>query len=452
VGYPEFLRSLIRPDFRPYAVRAPLALESVARLLARVGDPHLDLRVIHIAGSKGKGSTALLAEAVLEALGYRTGTFTSPHLQRWTERIRVAGREVADPRLAGTLERLRPHVEALSREHSDNPPSFFDVLTAAALVLFRETDVDYVIMETGIGGRHDATNIVQPVVTCITGVELEHTDKLGSDLAAIAREKAGIIKPGIPVICAPLPAAAAAEMAAQAAACAAPLLRLGREIPVEIIGDDHLGPAFRIRLPDWELEAKLAIPGRHQAQNAALAVACVDRLAQGRLAAQGAAVCAALATVGLPGRNEILERAPWVVVDAAHTPGSVRALRATLDALPARERHFVLSFSAGKPLRPLCEPLLEIATAVTATRAEPTRSEAPEVVATILRQCAPALPIRIEPDATRAVRDACRALGPEDLLCATGSVYMAGLARTILLKELEDLGQAALRHEGQTQD
>ncbi|NIW85791.1 MAG: bifunctional folylpolyglutamate synthase/dihydrofolate synthase, partial [Gammaproteobacteria bacterium] len=231
----SFLHSLIRPDFRPYAQRAPYALESVARLLERAGHPHRGLPVIHIAGSKGKGSTALAAEAVLEATGHSTGTFTSPHLQRWTERFRVGGREITGAHLAETLEALRPHVEVLCAEHPENPPSFFDVLTAAALLLFRASRVDCAIMEVGIGGRYDATNIVEPAVTCVTGIELEHVDKLGNDLASIARHKGGIIKPAVPVIAAPLPSPAAEQISACAAAQRAPLLRLGREIGFEML-------------------------------------------------------------------------------------------------------------------------------------------------------------------------------------------------------------------------
>lgn len=432
----RFLHSLVRPDFRPYALRAPLALASVRRLLERVESPQRALRTVHIAGSKGKGSTALFLEAVLEGTGHATGTFTSPHLQRWTERFRVGGREIHAAELARTLERLRPHVHALSAAHPDDPPSFFDVATAAALLLFRERHVDYAIMEVGIGGRFDATNVVEPSVTCITSIELEHTDKLGGELAAIAREKAGIIKPGVPVIAGRLPPEAMGEVSACAAALDAPLMRLGEEIVWEARERRPLGSRLRVGLGGHAFEAELRVHGRHQAHNAALALACAHEL--GALSAPGAAAaaCRALGDTTLPARNEVLGHGPWVVIDAAHTAGSARALSATLDALPARTRHMVLSVSSGKGLAGLCAELLAGAQTVTVTRAEPLRSEDPEIVAAAARACNPEATVRIHADPALAVRAAYRALEPDGLLCISGSVYMAGLARGILLGEI----------------
>ena len=175
-----------------------LSLEPARALLARLGDPQAPLRVLHVAGSKGKGSTALLAEAVLGAAGERVGTFTSPHLERWTERVRIGGAEVADAALAAAVETVRPHVEALQGGAPERVPSFFDATFAAALVCFRDAGVDRAIVEVGLGGRLDSTNVVAPQATAITSIELEHTDKLGATLAAIAGEKAGILKPGAP--------------------------------------------------------------------------------------------------------------------------------------------------------------------------------------------------------------------------------------------------------------
>ncbi|NCF28208.1 MAG: bifunctional folylpolyglutamate synthase/dihydrofolate synthase, partial [Gammaproteobacteria bacterium] len=195
-----FLMSLVREDPRPYQARARLAQLPVRALLARAGNPQVSLPVVHIAGSKGKGSTALYLEAILHSAGLTTGTFTSPHLQRWTERYRVDGREITAEEFAALFARLQPHVLGLLHQDEASAPSFFDVLTAAALLLFADQGVDCAIIEAGIGGRLDATNVVQPMLSCITSVELEHTDKLGASIAAIAGEKAGIIKMEVPVI------------------------------------------------------------------------------------------------------------------------------------------------------------------------------------------------------------------------------------------------------------
>jgi dihydrofolate synthase/folylpolyglutamate synthase len=188
-----WLEGLINVERRPEVPYARLGLDPIRRLLARVGDPQAALSVVHVAGSKGKGSTALLVEALLRGLGERVATFTSPHLERWTERFRVDGREVEGERLLAAVERLRPHVDALRAEAPASAPTFFDVTTAAAMLLFAEARVDRAVLEVGLGGRLDSTNVVDPAVTCITTIELEHTDKLGTTPAALGAEQAGIV-------------------------------------------------------------------------------------------------------------------------------------------------------------------------------------------------------------------------------------------------------------------
>ena len=215
-----WLASLINVEKMPDLRRARLSLEPVRRLLREMGNPERELRIFHIAGSKGKGSVALFAEALLRAAGRRTGAFTSPHLVSWVERFRIDGREVSGERLADAVARIRPIAERL-REEPD-APSFFDVTTALALMLFAEAGVDAVLLEVGLGGRLDSTNVVAPEVTCVTSIELEHTDKLGDTLAAIAGEKAGIAKPGVPMLMAPLAPDAARTVEAHCARVGAP--------------------------------------------------------------------------------------------------------------------------------------------------------------------------------------------------------------------------------------
>jgi dihydrofolate synthase/folylpolyglutamate synthase len=197
--------------------RERLSLAPIRALLDRLGAPERGLSVIHVAGSKGKGSTALFAESVLRAAGARVGTFTSPHLERWTERFRIDGDGGAADRLAAAVAELRPHVDALRDAGGDTVPSFFDATTAAALLLFRDLRVDHAVLEVGLGGRLDSTNAVAPAVCCITSIELEHTDLLGDTLAAIAGEKAGILKPGVPAVCGELPREAFAVVERRAA-------------------------------------------------------------------------------------------------------------------------------------------------------------------------------------------------------------------------------------------
>lgn len=437
-----FLMSLVRDDPRPYQARAAIAHLPVRALLARLGDPHVGLPVVHIAGSKGKGSTALYLEAILNAAGLRTGTFTSPHLQRWTERFRIDARESTPTEFAALFARLQPHALDLLAGPEATAPSFFDVLTAAALVMFAEQRVDCAIIETGIGGRLDATNVVQPMLTCITSVELEHTDKLGTHITAIAGEKAGIIKKGVPVVIGSLPGEAESMIRDRAAELGAAVSALGREIVLDTRHGDHGSLAMRVRDDNREYRAELpANACECHARNAALALACTRRVAgddEGRLRE---AISHGLATTRLPGRMEVLGKNPWVVIDAAHTPASTRALAEMLKGLPARRIHLIVSLSVTRDAATVLAPLLERAHKVVVTCADATRSlDSQRVAADLVAAGYPAARVRAIPDPRQALRETHAALPPHDLLCVTGSMYMAGVARATLLGDVTGPG------------
>jgi dihydrofolate synthase/folylpolyglutamate synthase len=407
-----FLMDLVRGDPRPYQARASLAQLPARALLARVGDPQIDLPAAHIAGSKGKGSTALYLEAILQAAGLRTGTFTSPHLQRWTERLRIDGREATDAEFAALFARLQPHVLALRAEDDASAPSFFDVLTAAALLLFSERRVDCAIIEAGIGGRLDATNVVQPVLTCITSVELEHTDKLGDSIAAIAGEKAGIIKRGVPVIVGTLPPEAETVIRRRAT---------DLQSELEVVGESIDGSV----LP--------AAADNCNARNANLAVACARRIAGDR-GEFSKAVDRALAHTRPPGRMELIAEHPWIVIDGAHTPSSAAALAEMLKSVPANRIHLLASVTIAKHAPTILAPLLERADSVVITNADATRSmDGDAVAASLVAHGYNPARIRAIADPREAVLQSRGALADDDLLCVAGSMYMAGVARETLL-------------------
>jgi len=429
----DWLRSLIDVEKSPGLPYRRLGLEPIRALLERLGSPERGLSILHVAGSKGKGSTALFAEGVLQAAGERTGVFTSPHLERWTERFRIGGQEVAGADLADAVATLRPHVEALRADPLAPTPTFFDAITAAAFLLFRDAAVERVVLEVGLGGRLDSTNVVDPAVAVVTAIELEHTDRLGTTLGAIAGEKAGIVKPGRPVVMGRLPPEAAAVVRARAAELGAPLSALGSGIELEARVEPALG-GVRMWLRDGplRLEARLATPGLHQAGNAALAVAAVRRAADRPLEVLAEAARSGLERTRLPGRIEVLAERPWLVVDAAHTPRSAEALAGTLAPLARGRTRVVLSVSSDKDLEALLRALLPLADELFVTRAEPVRSLDPALVARAVRTAAPTLPVHAVPNPHLAVRAASEGLGQEDLLLATGSVYLAGIARRIL--------------------
>jgi dihydrofolate synthase / folylpolyglutamate synthase len=423
-----WLRGLIDVERRPDWPYRRFSLDPIRALLARLGNPERALPVVHVAGSKGKGSTALMTEAILRGAGRRVGTYTSPHLERWTERFRIDGVEIDGGRLAAAVEAVRPHVEALCAGEVHTVPTFFDAITAAAFVLFAGARVDCAVLEVGLGGRLDSTNACEPAVTCITSIELEHTDRLGDSLAAIAVEKAGILKRGIPAVVGRLPDEALAVVERRAAEVGAPIARFGRDFEAELVEADLEGSRIRLRDGAVETTVRLPLLGAPSVHNAALALACAKRMLGDAVPTPA---LAELARVELPGRIEVMCRRPVIVVDAAHTADSARALASVLEQV-ARPLHLVLSISDGKDVGAILAALLPLASSLVLTRAEPARSMAPEALARLAARIAPDLPVRMEADPRAAVQRA-RARCPDtDALCVTGSVYLAGIARSEL--------------------
>ncbi len=444
-----YLAGLINVEKERNAPYSRFDLEPIRRLTERLGDPQADLSVIHLAGSKGKGSTGLMLEALLGAAGERVGTFTSPHLERWSERFRIDGREVTGELLADAVERIAPHIDALRERDPSRAPSFFDALTAIALLLFSEAKVDRCVMEVGLGGRLDSTNVVTAAVSCITSIEFEHTQQLGNSLAAIASEKAGILKPGVPAVIGDLPDEAAGVVEARARELGAPVARLGRDFELEVLDRDLEGQRIRFRDGPLRVDARIAVLGSHQARNAALALACAARAPGG---ARGERLVEAarrgLAAARLPGRIELIRRAPWLLVDSAHTEASASALASVLRQIPRRRSHLVLSISAGKNAEAIVGRLSREVNAITVTRAEPVRSLSPAEVAAAIRAAVPGAAVRVVPNPHLALRAAWEELGEEDLLCVSGSIYLAGIARQVFCESDEQVRPG--RHAAQS--
>ncbi len=443
-----WLEGLINVERAPDIPYRRLGLGPIEALLGRLDRPDRAAPIVHVAGSKGKGSVCLLVEALLGELGERVGTFTSPHLTSWTERFRVGGVDVDGAALARAVDRVRPAVEAL-RDDVETAPTFFDATTAAALVVFEDAAVDRIVLEVGLGGRLDSTNAVTPVVCAITSIELEHTDRLGDTHAAIAGEKAGILKPGVPGVVGALSDEALDVVRARGAEVGAPLLLHDVDWWVDVLaGDDGAGVGRRrleLRLGDGaRVPFELGVPGRHQEHNAGLALACVRRLLadEGRPlddAALGQAASRAWRGLALPGRLECVGTSPLRIVDAAHTAASASELARHLDALAGEGEGnpkglLVLSVSADKDMDAVLAPLLGRARMAWATLAEPIRSCPPAELAKRMSELAPGLVVHVEPDVEAACARALEEASPEDIVCAAGSVYLAGAARVAFSK------------------
>jgi dihydrofolate synthase/folylpolyglutamate synthase len=442
----RYLEGLIDREKTRAPGSARVDLAPIRALCLRAGNPERSLRAIHVAGSKGKGSVSLLCEALLGACGLRVGTYTSPHLVRWTERFRIGGAEVDGALLARAVSELRPEIDAL--RESGPVPSFFDAATAAAFLLFRDARVDAAVIEVGLGGRLDSTNVVAPAVTCIASIELEHTDVLGDTLAAIAGEKAGIAKSGVPLVVGALPEEALRAVELRAAAVGAKLAVLGRDFAVETLDDRADSLRLRIRSGAQDFECELGAPGAHQATNAALAFACALRAGVAPAHALVDAAKRAWPSLRLPARIEWLSREPAVIVDSAHTIASARGLAAVLAKIPRRRAHLVLSISADKDVAGILAELLPQADLVSVTRAEASRSLAPEQVAAAVRAIAPGTELHVIPNPHLALRAAREGLANDELLVATGSVYLAGIAREVLRDgdRAQDVAVTRARH------
>jgi len=429
----DWLATLPRPAV-PHDRRGPDPLAGMRALLAALEHPERDLRVIHVVGSKGKGSTVLLIEALLRALGQRTLAFTSPHLEQWTERIRIDGREIDG---ATGLAAVRAVAGAAAA--SGVRPGFFEALVAAALHLGRDRNVDWCIVEAGVGARADATNVVEPRLVVVTSLEREHEDRLGTGLAAIAREKAGAIKPGAGVILPELPAEAAPAFDAALAAAGVSAVHVHRAGHPPATGTRPVATrirwrrqAERLELDDAATSLRLPCPwpGAAMAGNAALAGAAVQAL--------GIASREDLGRAGrswrgleLPGRSETLSTLPWLMVDTAHTEASMRELAQTVCRLAPARLTLVLSLSGSRELAALTEPVVALADRVVATRADADYSLDPALIARALAARWPELEITAMEDPERALAGACTAPAADRLILATGSTYLAGRVRAL---------------------
>jgi dihydrofolate synthase / folylpolyglutamate synthase len=407
------------------APRGEVKLARTRRLLAAVGDPQEGPRTFHVAGTKGKGTVARMVDRVLREDGRRVGLYTSPHLEDLAERIAIGGEPAGDDVLARAADRCLPHVRASAG--TDDAPTFFELLTAMAWLAFREAGCTDVVLETGLGGRLDATNVCRPDAVAITTIEREHVPVLGTTIPEIAAEKAGILKPGVPAATTAR-GEALGVIRARAAAVGAPLAVLGEDLVVEA-ARTLPGPRTeaRVRLDGVALDLVLPVAGAHHAANAVLAAWGAHRLgvADDR-------VVAGLAGVRLPGVLEPLGGDPLVVVDGAHTPASAAAARAAADACwPGRRRVLLLAVLAGKDASAVAESARPGAAAAVVTSLPGPRGRRAASISGALAPF-PAGPAEAIDDPTEALARARALAGPGGLVLATGSVRLAGLVRGLV--------------------
>lgn len=412
-GYRESLEYLY--GLQKFGIK--FGLNSTENMLAKVGDPHRKLRFIHIAGTNGKGSTAAFLSAILRMHGFKTGLYTSPHLVRFTERFRINDQEVSAERMLSVFEKIRATLDETQL------PTFFEVTTAMAFLYFAEEQVDWVIAETGMGGRLDATNVIDPEVCAITNVAFDHQEFLGQTLTLIAREKAGIIKEGVPLVTGATQPVVQGVLKTTCMRKKAPLYRLKSDFRVR----RNANGSFQYHGLQRQWNAlHIGLNGPHQMSNAALALAVAEVLEKkGSLSLDDEIVKRALVDVKWPARLEVLDRNPLMVLDGAHNPQGAESLRDALKESFTYDRlHLVIGIMADKDIRGILRRLLPLAETAIFTQPRYSRAAKAEELRKLAR---PYIQKHyVIPDPASAIQEARRLAGPGDLICITGSLYFAG--------------------------
>ena len=407
-------------------------LKRMEKLLKLLDNPHKKITTVHIAGTKGKGSTAAMLAKMIEANDYSVGMYTSPHVTTLNERISINSRMISDKDMLKLINRAHASIEKCIAQ--DDAPTFFEIMTALAFMHFADEDVDVAIIETGLGGRLDSTNVIKPKVVGITNISIDHQNLLGDTIDMIAMEKAGVMKKGVPVITVPQEPAAMKVLKKYASEIDAPLRITGRDIDFSsrFESSREHGPHTRICMttPQSKFEHLMVpLPGEHQAVNCGLALAMLDALKTKGYQIDDGKAALGLSSVSLTGRMEIISTDPRIIVDTAHNAASIRALiQAIGQHVPYDSMVIVFGCNADKDVRGMLEQLQYGADKVIFTRSNSPKAVYPQDLAEMYteicgKMCQTALTLR------EAIRIASNAISREDLICVTGSFYLVGQAK-----------------------
>lgn len=399
-----------------------LGLSNITELLDHLDNPHRKLRSVHIAGTNGKGSVCAFLDSVLRSAGYSTGMFTSPHLVTFRERIRVNGKNIPKKDVINLIRKVKPIAERMGKESIIKQPTFFEFSTAMAFLYFAEKKVDFAIVEVGMGGRLDATNVIHPEVSVITHLALDHTEHLGKTLDRVTREKAGIIKEGVPVVLAeesPIVREICGEKGC-------PLVTVGKDVSYERV--EHGQEGQQIRVSDGE-DAKLSIAllGGYQAQNAATAFAALGIMRKKGYSIPRKAILEGFSSAEWPARLEVMRRNPTVIVDSSHNPdGMEKTVRSLKEDFEFDRLILVIGMMSDKDLAGIAKsigPLSDIAFCV-----RPNYKRALDASSIAGEMKKYSKDVRVVPDVAKALQEALSIAKRDYLICVTGSIFVAGEA------------------------
>ncbi|OGN97479.1 MAG: hypothetical protein A2Z77_05485 [Chloroflexi bacterium RBG_13_51_36] len=404
------------------------SLRHVEELLNRMGNPQLAASTVHIAGTKGKGSVAAMIAQVLSSSGYKTGLYTSPHFHTLRERITIDGNLISEDEFAATMAEVKPFIESMKQDVTFRQLTYFEALTALAFAYFHKKQVDFQVLEVGLGGRLDATNVVaRPAVCIITSISLDHTQILGKTLEEIAREKAGIIKSGCWVVISPQPEEAASVITAACREKEAKVVQVGKDVTWHRTGGDLHRQSLLISGRTNKYQVDIPLLGDFQLENATTAVAAAEILTSEGFTISPADIARGLAQVKWPGRFQILQQQPTVLVDGAHNVASMRRLVSNIRAYFPQKRIFlVFGTSCDKDISGIIDELVALSPQVILTQSSHSRAApVPTLVAEFTKR---GINPEIRNNVTEAISRALSLADGTDIVCIAGSLFIAAEA------------------------
>ena len=435
----DYLQSLVDYEKMPGIFTSPnYDLRHVGGLLRRMGDPHLAAKTVHIAGTKGKGSIAAMIAQVLTASGYKTGLYTSPHLHTLRERIRVDSKLISSDEFATLVTEIKPYIESTDviASEAKQAVSFFEALTVLAFVYFQKKQVEVQVLEVGLGGRLDATNVVKPEICIISPISLDHTQVLGNNLERIAYEKAGIIKPGCMVVSSPQPKEVASVINQLCHQQGAKLIQVGKDITWRNVDADLYQQSFVVESEMGIHHLTIPLLGDFQIENAATAIAALEVLASRGFDISIEAISQGLAQVEWPGRFQILSHHPTVLVDGAHNVASIKRLVENIKAYFNYGRSFlVVGVSYDKDIPGMVKELISLSPQVIITRSSHPRAAPPLALAAEF--ASQGVKPEIADTVAGALSKALSLANKRDLICISGSLFVVAEALDYFSREFD---------------
>jgi dihydrofolate synthase/folylpolyglutamate synthase len=415
--------------FQQFGIK--LGLERITQICKKLGDPQKNYQIVHVGGTNGKGSVCRFIGNILTKSGYKTGVYTSPHLQRFSERFIIDNKEISESDIIKLVNKVKPIVDEMIKK--DDPPTYFEIVTAMAFQYFNDKKVEYAIIEVGLGGRFDATNIVNPLVSVITNVSLEHQDRLGKKIEDIAFEKAGIIKHKIPVV----------------TGASGKALEVIKEKMMEnnnsvIVVDKNFWEKTAGGI-DWQEfivhgvlkdhKLRIGMPGVFQGENLAVAMATVEILQMNGVYITDDSIFEGVEETNYPGRMEIISYEPLILLDGAHNIEGIRVLKETFEKdFVYNKLVLVFGVLSDKNIDEMLKTIVPIADIVITTKSSNKRACEPSKLKQMIQKLDPGKEIVVKERIKDAIDHAKSVAKKDDLVCITGSIFTVGEARNLLIK------------------